>query len=245
MGRTKSVLCTLMDIIKPVKFPRHIAIIPDGTRRWARKQGLPDMEGARAGAENVHLTVSHLLDLGLENLTIWGFSSDNWKRTGDQIHFLFEQARAWIEKDGPWLNSRGVKLLRVGRTDRLPAGLHLATAACEKLTGHNKGMNLNIAFDYSGRAEIIEAIRNMMKEQIPPDTLDDGTVNRYLYTGGGPDIDLIIRTGGELRISNFMIWQAAYCEYYFTPVLWPDFGKTELDIALESYSQRHRRFGGD
>ena len=227
------------------KFPRHIAIIPDGTRRWARNRNLPEMEGARAGAETVHRAAARLIDLGLENLTVWGFSADNWKRPREQVRFLFEQAGNWIEREAPWLHSHGVKLLHVGRTDRLPAGLLKATRACEELTRHNRGMTFRIAFDYNGRAEIIEAIQAIMREQVLPEAIDDGVVARHLYAGGGPDVDLVIRTGGELRMSNFMIWQAAYCEYYFTPALWPDFDNAELDKALESYGRRERRFGGD
>jgi undecaprenyl diphosphate synthase len=227
------------------KFPRHIAIIPDGTRRWARKRGLPETDGARLGAETVHRVTAQLIDLGLENLTVWGFSGDNWKRPGEQIRFLFEQAGAWIEKEGPWLHASGVKLLHVGRTDRLPAGLLKATRDCEEMTRDNRRMTFRIAFDYNGRAEIIEAIRAIIKEQVPPEAVDDGVLSKHLYAGEGPDVDLVIRTGGELRISNFMIWQAAYCEYYFTPVLWPDFSGAELEKALESYGRRERRFGGN
>ncbi|GAJ05131.1 unnamed protein product, partial [marine sediment metagenome] len=129
---------------------QHVAIIPDGTRRWARKRGLPDMEGATAGAETVHRTVAYLLDAGLRYLTIWGFSTDNWKRTEDQIHFLFEQAQAWLKRDAPWLYSRGVRLRHIGRTDRLPPGLQQVISYWGKLTQQNAGMNLITAFDYSG-----------------------------------------------------------------------------------------------
>jgi undecaprenyl diphosphate synthase len=225
--------------------PRHIAIIPDGTRRWARKRGLPEMEGSRAGVETVHRTIEYLIDDGLKYLTIWGFSSDNWKRPEDQVRFLFEQAQSWIEKDSQWLNSRGTKLRHIGSTDRLPTGLKEGIKYCEELTRQNTGMTLMIAFDYTGRAEITEAIRRIVKDGLSPDKVKDEMVSHYLYTEGLPDVDLIIRTGGELRLSNFMIWQVAYSEYYFTPILWPDFDEVELKKALESYSQRHRRFGGD
>lgn len=225
--------------------PQHIAIIPDGTRRWARKRGLPDMEGARAGAETVHRTVAYLVNAGLRYLTIWGFSTDNWKRSEEQVRFLFEQARVWIEKDAPWLNSRGVRLRHIGSIDRLPTSLKQATSYCEELTRQNTGMTIMAAFDYSGRAEIIEAIRRIMKAAVSPEMVNDDLVSHYLYTEDVPDVDLVVRTGGELRLSNFMIWQAAYSEYYFTPVLWPDFDEIELKKALEAYSQRNRRFGGD
>jgi undecaprenyl diphosphate synthase len=226
-------------------FPQHIAIIPDGTRRWARKRGLPDMEGARAGAGTVHQTVAYLDKAGLRYLTIWGFSTDNWKRSEEQVRLLFEQAQIWIERDAPWLNSRGVRLSHIGSIDRLPTRLQQAISYCEELTRQNTGMTIMVAFDYSGRAEIIEAIRRIMKAAVSPEMVNDDLVSHYLYTEGVPDVDLMVRTGGELRLSNFMIWQAAYSEYYFTPILWPDFDEIELKKALEAYSRRHRRFGGD
>ena len=226
-------------------FPQHIAIIPDGTRRWARKRGLPDMEGARAGAGTVHQTVAYLDKAGLRYLTIWGFSTDNWKRSEEQVRLLFEQAQFWIERDATWLNSRGVRLSHIGSIDRLPTRLQQAISYCEELTRQNTGMTIMVAFDYSGRAEIIEAIRRIMKAAVSPEMVNDDLVSHYLYTEGVPDVDLMVRTGGELRLSNFMIWQAAYSEYYFTPILWPDFNEIELKKALEAYSRRHRRFGGD
>ena len=225
--------------------PQHIAIIPDGTRRWARKRGLPDMDGARAGAETVHRTVAYLVNASLRYLTIWGFSTDNWKRPEEHVRLLFEQAQAWIERDVLWLNSRGVRLRHLGSIDRLPTGLQQAISYCEELTRQNTGMTVMVAFDYNGRAEIIEAIRRMMKAAVSPQMVNDDLVSHYLYTDGVPDVDLVVRTGGELRLSNFMIWQAAYSEYYFTPILWPDFNEIELKKALEAYSRRHRRFGGD
>ncbi len=227
------------------KLPGHIAIIPDGTRRWARKRGLAEMEGARAGADSMHKIVTYLLDAGIRYLTVWGFSSDNWKRSDGQIRFLFDQAQAWIERDGPWLNSRGIRLRHIGRTDRLPPGLKQAISHWGKLTRQNAGMTLIAAFDYSGRVEVINAVRRMIEDGISPEMLNEDLFGHYLYMDGMPDIDLIIRTGGELRLSNFMLWQTAYSELYFTKVLWPDFDKKELEKALQVYSQRRRRFGGD
>ena len=225
--------------------PGHIAIIPDGTRRWARKRGLAEMEGARAGAESIHRIVAYLLDAGIRYLTVWGFSSDNWKRPDDQIRFLFEQAQAWIERDTPWLHSRGVRLRHIGRTDRLPPSLQQAISHWGKLTRQNVGMTLITAFDYSGRVEVINAIRRIIEAGITPQVLDEDLFGHYLYMNETPDVDLIIRTGGEIRLSNFLLWQTAYSELYFTEVLWPDFDEKELEKALEAYSQRRRRFGGD
>ena len=223
----------------------HIAIIPDGTRRWARKRGLPEMEGARAGAESMHRIVAYLLDAGIRYLTVWGFSSDNWKRSDDQIRFLFEQAQTWIEEDAPWLHSRGVRLRHIGRTDRLPPDLQQAISYWEKLTRQNAGMTLIAAFDYSGRVEVINAVRRMIEDGISPEMVNEDFFGHYLYMDGMPDVDLVIRTGDEIRLSNFLLWQIAYSELYFTPVLWPDFDEKELKKALQAYSQRQRRFGGD
>ncbi len=225
--------------------PEHVAIIPDGTRRWARKRGLPETEGAKAGAENTHRIVAYLLDSGIRYLTVWGFSTDNWKREEEQVSFVFEQAKAWIERDGPWLNSRGVRLRHIGRIDRLPLGLQQAIVHYGELTGQNTGMTILAAFDYSGRVEVIEAISRIIRAGIAPQMVNDDLFSHYLYTDGIPDVDLVIRTSGELRMSNFMLWQTAYSEYYFTDVLWPDFDEKELEKALEVYSERKRRFGGD
>jgi len=225
--------------------PQHVAIIPDGTRRWAKKRGLPEMEGARAGAESVHRIVAYLLDAGIGYLTVWGFSSDNWKRSDDQVCSLFEQAQAWIERDGPWLHRQGVRIRHIGRTDRLPPGLQQAISYWGELTKENTGMTLAAAFDYSGRGEVVEAVRRILKSGVSPQMVDSNLFSRYLYTDGLPDVDLVIRTGGEFRLSNFLLWQAAYSEYYFTDVLWPDFDTKELVKALAAYRQRERRFGGD
>jgi undecaprenyl diphosphate synthase len=203
------------------------------------------MEGARAGAETVHKSVAYLIKSGLKYLTVWAFSSDNAKRPPDQVRLLFEVAQAWLERDSDWLNKQGVRLRHIGRTDRLPQSLYKAICSSQELTKRNTGMTLFMALDYCGRSELIEAIRGMIKASVLPEAVNADLVNQYLSTEGAPDVDLIIRTGGELRISNFMIWQAAYSEYYFTPILWPDFDEKELQLALESYSKRHRRFGGD
>jgi len=225
--------------------PDHVAIIPDGTRRWARKRGLPEILGAKAGAENMHRIVEYLLGAGIRYLTVWGFSTDNWKRPPEQVSFLFEQIQAWIERDGPWLHSRGVRLHHIGRMDRLPQDLQRAISHWGEVTQQNTGMTLIAAVDYSGRAEVIDAIRRVIEAGITPKMVNNDLFSRYLYTDSIPDVDLVIRTSGELRLSNFMLWQTAYSEYYFTEVLWPDFDTKELDKALLCYSGRMRRLGGD
>ncbi|MBA7655265.1 Ditrans,polycis-undecaprenyl-diphosphate synthase ((2E,6E)-farnesyl-diphosphate specific) [subsurface metagenome] len=239
-------MCSLID-----NLPNHVAIIPDGTRRWARKRGLPEIEGAKAGAETIHKTIAYLLDSGIKYLTVWGFSTDNWKRSEDQIGFLFEQVQIWLERDAPWLHSQGVRFRHIGRLDRLPSGLQRGISYWGELTRQNVGMTLIAAFDYSGRAEIVDAVRRLIdsgrlgEPAMSRPQLDEKLFSRYLYTDGMPDVDLVIRTSGELRLSNFMLWQAAYSEFYFTDLLWPDFDTKELEKALQVYSERKRRFGGD
>ena len=228
-----------------MSLPDHVAIIPDGTRRWARKRGLAETEGAKAGAANVHRIVAYLLDSGVRYLTVWGFSTDNWKRSDDQVRFLLEQVQAWIERDAPWLHSRGVRLRHIGRTDQLPPGLQRAISYWGEVTRQNTGMTVIVAFDYSGRVEVIDAIRRILEAGITPQMVDNDLFSDYLYTNGLPDVDLLVRTGGEFRLSNFLLWQTAYSEYYFTKVLWPDFDTKELEKALNNYSERKRRFGGD
>jgi len=208
------------------------------------------MEGAKAGAENIHGTVAYLLDAGLRYLTIWGFSADNWNRSKEQVNFVFEQAQAWLERDAPWLHSRGVRIRHIGRSDRLPPRLQQSISYWREETRQNAGMTLIAAFDYSGRAEIIDAIHRLIEagipsHWIPPREIDEKFFSHYLYTDGLPDVDLVIRTSGELRMSNFLLWQTAYSELYFTETLWPDFDERELERALEEYNNRQRRFGGD
>ncbi|MBA7507334.1 Ditrans,polycis-undecaprenyl-diphosphate synthase ((2E,6E)-farnesyl-diphosphate specific) [subsurface metagenome] len=230
--------------------PEHVAVIPDGNRRWAKLHGLPALEGHRRGAEAMHNTIDYLIGR-VKYLTLWGFSTDNWKRTSDEIGALFRLLALWIGKDAPWLNQHGVKLRHIGRIDELPDFLQQAINQAVELTTNNSDMTLILAFNYSGRAEIVDAIRRLInggrpfEPAISRSELDEELFSRYLYTGGMPDVDLVIRTAGEFRLSNFLLWQTAYSEFYFTPVLWPDFNEKELEKALQVYSERRRRFGGD
>jgi len=170
---------------------------------------------------------------------------DNWKRSVDEISDLFRVVAGWIEKDAPWLSSRDVRLRHIGRMEKLPRFLRLAINQAVGLTRNNSGMTLSLALNYGGRAEIVEAVRRLIDSGIPSERVDENLLSRYLYTGGMPDVDLVIRTANELRLSNFMTWQTAYSEYYFTPTLWPDFDTKELEKALEVYGQRQRRFGSN
>jgi len=229
---------------------QHVAIIPDGNRRWAELHGLPNLAGHQRGAEAMHTVVEHLIAQGIKYLTVWGFSTDNWKRSDSEVSDLLHLLAAWIERDAPWLNSRGVRLRNIGHFKELPQYLQLAINKAIELTSDNTGMTLTLAFNYSGRAEIVDAARRLRdagipSHWIPPREIDEKFFSRYLYTDGMPDVDLVIRTAGEFRLSNFLLWQTAYSEFYFTPVLWPDFNTKELEKALKTYSQRRRHFGGD
>ena len=229
---------------KITRLPNHTAIIMDGNGRWAKQRGLPRLEGHQAGVENMHSAIEYFNKLQLKYLTLYGFSTENWSRPEEEIVGLLHLLEEIIDKETLKLHRRGVRLRHLGQLDRLPQNLQVAINRSVELTKNNTGLNLSFAFDYGGRTEIVDAVRRLIAEGIPPEKIDEKLFNSYLYTAGLPEVDLVIRTGGELRISNFLIWQAAYSEYYFTDVLWPDFGKKEIDQALLSYSQRQRRFGG-
>ena len=224
---------------------QHVAIVPDGNRRWAKEHGLPALEGHRRGAETMHNVVDYLISQQIRYLTVWGFSMDNWKRSDNETNALFHLLEAWIDKDTPWLHDQGVRLRHLGRLKELPDFLQVTMNKSVELTSDNTGMTLNLAFNYTGRAEIVEAVRRLIIASSDWSDIDESSISRYLYTDGMPDVDLVIRTAGEFRLSNFMLWQTAYSEYYFTDLLWPDFDTKELERALQAYSERKRRFGGD
>ncbi len=224
---------------------KHVAIIPDGNRRWAELHGLPVLEGHNRGAKVMHKVVDYLISCRVDYLTLWGFSSDNWKRSDVEVSDLLHLMAAWLEEDAPWLNDRGVRLRHIGRLHQLPDFLQQAISQAVKLTAENIGLTLNLAFNYTGRAEIVDAAQRIVKDDPPPGKIDEKLFSRYLYSDGIPDVDLVIRTAGDIHLSNFMLWQTAYSELYFTDVLWPDFDTEELEKALKSYGQRRRRFGGD
>jgi len=225
--------------------PEHIAIVPDGNRRWAHLHNVATVEGHRAGAERMHQVVDELIRRQVSYLTVWGFSADNWKRSQEEITDIFSLLQLWIEEDTPWLHENGVRLNHIGRLHELPKGLQDVINRAMGLTDDNIGMTLNLAFNYSGRGEIVDAVRQIIALGIPCELLDEAMISRYLYTKSMPDVDLVIRTANEFRLSNFMLWQTAYSEYYFTPVFWPDFDSLELEKALKTYTGRKRRFGGD
>ena len=229
--------------IRKMKLPEHVAVIMDGNRRWADIHGLPRTKGHEAGLENLRKIVKFLSDLQIKYSTVFAFSTENWGRPKNEVEALMNLLERRFDEISEDLAGHNVRLKHIGGLDRLsPTIVKKIKDAVEK-TGHNTGLTLLLAFNYGGRAEIVNATRQIIKEGIPAEKVDETLFTRYLYTRDIPDVDLLIRTGGELRISNFLIWQSAYAEYYFSDSLWPDFGQDELKKAMISYSQRKRRFG--
>jgi undecaprenyl diphosphate synthase len=224
--------------------PRHVAIIMDGNGRWATARGLPRLAGHRAGTENIRPILESCVEFGVEILTIWAFSTENWNRPDAEVKGLLRILRRMIRRELGELHKQGVQLRHLGRLDRLPGELRKQVCDAVELTRNNRRIVLNVAFDYGGRAEIVYAVQQIIRDGIPPDQVDEALLSCHMYTAGQPDPDLIIRTSGELRTSGFMLWQSAYSEYYVTPTLWPDFGCEELYEALVAFDQRERRFGG-
>ena len=229
---------------KIVRLPNHVAIIMDGNGRWAQQRGLPRLEGHRAGVESLRSVIECLSEYQIKYVTLYGLSTENWKRPEEEITSLLNLLEEIIDKETVGLHKRGIRIRHLGRLDGLSPPLERAVTRGKELTKNNAGMTLSFAFNYGGRTEILDAVRHLIAEGIPPQKIDEKLFNSYLYTAGLPDVDLVIRAGGEFRISNFLMWQAAYSEYYFTEVLWPDFDRKEVEKALLSYSQRQRRFGG-
>ena len=224
--------------------PRHVAIIMDGNGRWAKARGMPRLAGHRAGTENLRPILEASVDFGIEILTIWAFSTENWRRPEAEVTGLLRILERMIRRELRELHKQGVQLRHIGRMDRLPGRLQKEVQDAVELTKDNERIILNVAFDYGGRAEIVHAVRQIIREGIAADEVDEELLSRHMYTAGQPDPDLIIRTGGDLRTSGFMLWQSAYTEYYITPTFWPDFGREELHKALVAFGQRDRRFGG-
>ncbi|MBI4758632.1 MAG: isoprenyl transferase [Chloroflexi bacterium] len=226
------------------KIPRHVAIIMDGNGRWAAKRGLPRLAGHRAGVENIQRVLEGCADYGVKVLTIYAFSTENWSRPQEEVQGLLRILEEVIDRRTQEFHEKGVQLRHIGQLEGLSESLKAKVRYAIDLTKNNDKGILNIAFNYGGRSEIVEAARRIIQAGIAPESLDENLFSRYLYTAGLPDPDLIIRTAGEMRLSNYLIWQAAYAEYYSTPTLWPDFDKQEFYKALQAYSQRVRRFGG-
>ncbi len=224
--------------------PRHVAIIMDGNGRWALSRGLPRMAGHKAGTENLRRVIRAAVEFGVKYLTIYAFSTENWGRPPEEVRGLLNILEDVIDRELEELNKEGVQLHHLGRLEQLAPSLQEKVLHAVDLTRKNDRLILNIAWNYGGRDEIVQAIQHMMKDGVPPEKVNDELVGQYLYTAGVPDPDLIIRTSGELRVSNFLIWQAAYSEWYITPTFWPDFNREEFHRALETYARRDRRYGG-
>ena len=228
----------------PPELPRSVAIILDGNSRWAAARGLSTSEGHRAGTRALRRTVEAAIELGIDSLTVYAFSTENWMRPMAEVDDLMEIFGETIERELPDLAAQGVRTRFIGRRDRAPAWLQEAMVHLEEETAGNDRLNLWIAFDYGGRAEIVEAVKRVLANGADAAGLDEEAFARYLYAPDLPDPDLLIRTSGELRISNFLLWQLAYAELVFVDTLWPDFGEAQLREALEAYAGRRRRFGG-
>jgi len=223
--------------------PQHIAIIMDGNGRWAKKRGLPRQAGHRQGAENLRRIVNACVEFNIKILTIYAFSTENWGRPESEIKALMRIFARVLDQEIDDLNDQGVCLHHLGDLSGIEPKLQEKVRRAIEITKDNNTLILNVAFNYGGRAEILHATKMMLEDGISPDDLDEELFSSYLFTAGLPDPDVVVRTSGELRISNFLIWQAAYAEYYPTPALWPDFGREELYGAIVAFNQRERRFG--
>ncbi len=228
---------------KPNYPPRHVAIIMDGNGRWAKERGLPRLMGHKAGGDNIHSVVKIFADYGVKYLTLYMFSTENWNRPRIEVAGLLRLLGKRIDKETQAFHRENIRLVHLGRLDRLSQRLRDKIQAAVDLTKDNTGLTLCLAFDYGGRDEIVQAARRVAGAGIADDSIDESAFVRYLYNPDLPDPDLVIRTGGENRLSNFLLWEAAYSELYFTPVLWPDFGREDVEEALSEYRRRQRRFG--
>ena len=229
---------------KLTRLPRHVAIIMDGNGRWARQRGLPRLAGHRAGVENIRRAVHTFARCGVKHLSLYAFSTENWRRPRHEVQGLIRLLSQVIDQETQALHRDQVKLRHLGSLEGLSPQLQKKVHHAVELTKDNARVELSIAFNYGGRAEIVEAVRRLIADGTSPDKVNEMLLSSYLYTAGLPDPDLVIRTGGEMRLSNFLLWQAAYSEYYSTPTFWPDFDDAEIEKALLAYSQRQRRFGG-
>jgi len=223
--------------------PIHVGMIMDGNGRWAQARGLPRLAGHRAGTETLRRVITASVEFGVRYLTIYAFSTENWGRPQDEVQGLLRILADVIDRELDELNRQGVRLRHIGRLEKLPENLRKKVLRAIDTTKNNNRLILNVAFNYGGRDEIVYAIRMMIEDNTKPEDVTVEKVNQYLFTAGIPDPDLIIRTSGEMRTSNFLIWQAAYSEWYITPSYWPDFDKEEYRKALLAYQNRDRRFG--
>ena len=233
--------------IRPEQMPRHIAIIMDGNGRWAQNRGMPRVEGHYEGGKTVEKIAVDCSDLGIEYLTLYSFSMENWKRPKAEVDALMHLYTEYLIGIRPMMAKKQVRLLHLGRVDNLPEKLLTALSKSIELTADNPGMTLGLALNYGGRAEIVDAAKKIagkcVEGKLAIENIDDACISQNLYTAGFPDPDLLIRTANEMRISNFLLWQISYSEFYVTETLWPDFTKSDLEKAILAYAGRSRRFG--
>jgi undecaprenyl diphosphate synthase len=224
--------------------PRHVAIIMDGNGRWAAQRGLPRISGHQQGTGNIRRITTAAAEIGVEYLTLWAFSTDNWRRPREEIDGILHILAGVIERETDELDRQGAQLRHIGSLEGLDPQLQASVLAAIERTQGNNRLILTLAFNYSGRQELLAAIKSLMTSGVPAEEVDEATLQAHLFTRDLPDPDLIVRTSGEHRISNFLLWQSAYSELYFTPPLWPDFGPDDLFDAVTEYGRRERRFGG-
>jgi len=226
------------------EIPAHIAIIMDGNGRWAAAKRLPRMAGHRAGTENLRRIITACVELGVKHLTIYAFSTENWKRPTDEVQGLMQILADVLQKEIDELHEKGVRICHIGRLEGLTPELREQIINAVRLTQANEQLVLNVAWNYGGRDEIVHALQEIVRSGLAPDEVTEEVIAQHLFTTASPDPDLVIRTSGEMRTSNFLLWQSAYAEWYFTETLWPDFNKKALEEAIAAYNQRSRRFGG-
>lgn len=224
--------------------PQHVGIIMDGNGRWARRRGMPRLAGHRAGVENLRDVLRAAVELGVPIVTLYAFSTENWTRPEEEVRGLLQLLTEALEKEVDELHKNGVQLRHLGDLEPLSDILKRKIQAAMRLTRDNDRLIANIAFNYGGRQEIVAAVRKIVRQQIPAEEITEDVISAHLYTAELPDVDLVIRTSGEFRVSNFMLWQGAYAEYYISPLYWPDFDKEEFYRALKVFNQRDRRYGG-
>ncbi len=229
---------------KRSNLPRHVAIVMDGNGRWAKKRHKPRLYGHKQGTLQARDFVEMFASYNIPYLTLYAFSTENWSRPKSEVNGIIKLLSENLDNAIQIAHGQNIRIRHLGRMDRLSTVIQKKARAAIDLTKNNSGLTVNVAFNYGGRSEITDAVKAIITGKIKADKIDEILVSGHLYTAGMPDPDLLIRTGGEMRLSNFLIWQAAYAELYFTPVLWPDFGREELEKALSVFSKRQRRFGG-
>jgi undecaprenyl diphosphate synthase len=241
-------MSTDLSDLAPERLPRHIAIIMDGNGRWAQQRGLPRIEGHREGATSVRRVTEECARLGIEQITLYCLSSENWKRPPEELEFLLQLLQHYLVEERPRIMERNIRVKWIGRRDGMPEGAVRELDETVRQSAGNTGLCACLAINYGARAEIVDAVRDIADEVrtgvLAPTAIDEDTISAHLYTAGMPEPDLLIRTAGEMRISNFLLWQISYAELWVTDVCWPDFDEAQLHTALRSYAARNRRFGG-